>query len=48
MMEGMERWGILLVMILVVVGTSLIGGIMQGAMSGILEGFDWVARLFGR
>ncbi len=47
-MEGMERWGILLVMILVVVGTSLIGGIMQGAMSGILEGFDWVARLFGR
>lgn len=46
-MEGMERWGILLVMVLVVVASSLIGGIMQGAIGAILAGFDAIVGIFG-
>ncbi len=46
-MEKMEHWGIILVMILVVFVPGLVSMIMSGAMNWILQGFEWVARLFG-
>lgn len=42
LMEGMERWGIIVVMVLVVVATPLISTIMSGAMDGILTAFYWL------
>ncbi len=38
-MAGMERWGIIVVLILVVVFPGVISGIMTGAMSGIIQAF---------
>lgn len=38
-MAGMERWGIIVVLILVVVFPSVISGIMTGAMNGIIQAF---------
>lgn len=42
LMERMERWGIIVVMVLVVVATPLISTIMSGAMDGILTAFYWL------
>ena len=41
-MEWMEQFGIWIVMILVVVGGSVFGQIMSGAMNGILSFFYWI------
>jgi len=41
-MAGMERWGIILVLVLVVVFPGVISGVMTGAMNGILEAFYWI------
>lgn len=38
-MACMERWGIIVVLILVVVFPSVISGIMTGAMNGIIQAF---------
>ena len=38
-MEGMERWGIWIVMMLVVLAPSVVSTLMSGAMTGILNGF---------
>ena len=42
-MEGMERWGIIVVMMIVVFAPGLISLIMNGAIDGILVGFSWLA-----
>ena len=44
--EGMERWGIWVVMILVVAAPSVVSTLMSGAMTGILEGFYWIVGWF--
>lgn len=41
-MEGMERWGIILVMILVIMVPGWLSMIMGGAMNGILDFFYWI------
>lgn len=41
-MEWMEQFGVWIVMILVVLGGSLLGQIMSGAMNGILRFFYWI------
>lgn len=41
-MEGMERWGIILVMILVILVPGWLSMIMGGAMNGILDFFYWI------
>lgn len=38
-MQGMERWGIILVMLLVVLAPGFISTLMGGAMNGILQAF---------
>ena len=45
-MEGMERWGIWVVMILVVAVPSVVSTLMSGAMMGILDGFYWIVSWF--
>lgn len=45
-MEGMERWGIWVVMILVVAAPSVVSTLMSGAMMGILDGFYWIVNWF--
>ncbi len=45
-MEGMEKWGIVVVMILVIVFPSVIGGIMSAGVDGVLKAFGWLAGLF--
>lgn len=45
-MEGMEKWGIVLVMLLVILAPNVIGVILGGATSGILTAFSWVVGLF--
>lgn len=45
-MEGMERWGIWVVMILVVAAPSVVSTLMSGAMMGILDGFYWIVGWF--
>lgn len=45
-MEGMERWGIWAVMILVVAVPSVVSTLMSGAMMGILDGFYWIVNWF--
>ena len=45
-MEGMERWGIWVVMILVVAAPSVVSTLMSGAMMGILDGFYWIVSWF--
>lgn len=41
-MDGMERYGIIVVMVVVVLFPSLLSGIMGGAVNGILEAFSWL------
>ncbi len=41
-MTQMERWGILVVMFLVVLAPGVISAIMGGAINGILEVFYWI------
>lgn len=41
-MAQMERWGILVVMLLVVLAPGVISAIMGGAINGILEVFYWI------
>ena len=45
-MEGMERWGIRIVMMLVVLAPSVVSTLMSGAMTGILNGFYWLVSWF--
>ena len=45
-MEGMERWGIWIVMMLVVLAPSVVSTLMSGAMTGILNGFYWLVSWF--
>ena len=42
LMEVMERWGIIIVMVVVVVFPGVISTIMTGAMAGILDAFYWI------
>ncbi len=41
-MEGMERWGIVVVMLLVILAPSLLSGLMSGAVDAILSAFAWL------
>lgn len=41
-MEGMEKWGILVVLVLVMVFGTMLGNFMYGAMDGILSVFQWL------
>lgn len=45
-MEQMERWGIVVVMVLVVLFPQILSQIMGGAMEGILMLFSWVIGWF--
>ena len=45
-MEGRERWGIWIVMMLVVLVPSVVSTLMSGAMTGILNGFYWLVSWF--
>ncbi len=45
-MDGMERWGIIVVMLVVIVFPSFLSMVMGGAVSGILSGFSWITHLF--
>lgn len=45
-MDGMERWGIIVVMLVVIVFPSFLSVVMGGAVSGILSGFSWSTHLF--
>lgn len=42
MMEKVERFGIVLVYVLIVVGGGVYSAIMTGAITGVLEGFYWI------
>lgn len=46
-MEGMERWGIWLVMILVVAVPGVVSTLMTGAMTGLLNAFSWMVGFGG-
>lgn len=41
-MEGMERWGLVIVMVLVIFMPGLLSGIMNGAIDGIFTAFQWI------
>ena len=41
-MQAMEKWGIVIVMIIVVVFSGVIGTILSGATAGILTAFGWL------
>lgn len=41
-MEKMEGWGIVIVMILVIAFSGVISTVISGAMSGVLKGFAWL------
>ena len=41
-MEGLEKWGIMIVLILVVVFSPVISAIMSGAIGGIWDMFCWI------
>lgn len=41
-MEGMERWGLVVVLVLVIVFPGVLSAILGGAMQGILTGFLWL------
>lgn len=45
-MERMERWGIWIVMMLVVLAPSVVSTLMSGVMTGILNGFYWLVSWF--
>jgi len=40
--EGMERWGLVVVMLLVIVVPNVIGVVLNGATTGILTAFGWL------
>lgn len=40
--EGMERWGLVVVMLLVIVVPNVIGVVLGGATTGILTAFGWL------
>ena len=44
-MEGMERYGIIVVFVLVMVFGSVLTGVMSGAMRGILQLFEWIVGI---
>lgn len=41
-MKGVERWGIMVILILVVVFSPVVSAIMSGAINGIWEMFFWI------
>ncbi len=41
-MDGMERWGIVIVMLIVILAPTFISNLLGSAMSGILTGFGWL------
>lgn len=41
-MKGMERWGIMVILILVVIFSSAVSAIMSGAINGIWQAFFWL------
>lgn len=41
-MQGMERYGMVIVLILVLLASGLISNLMVGAMNGILQAFYWL------
>lgn len=41
-MEKMEGWGIIVVMMIVILAPGVISAIMTGAMEGIIDGFYWI------
>lgn len=45
-MSGMEKWGLVVVMLVVVFLPNVIGVILNGATSGILTAFGWLVGLF--
>lgn len=45
-MDRMEKWGIVVVMLLVIFVPSVISSILGGAMEGILTGFGWLVGLY--
>lgn len=44
-MKGMERWGIMIVLILVVVFSPVVSAIMSGAINGIWDVFCWIVGM---
>lgn len=44
-MSRMERWGIVVVMLLVILLPSLVNSLMLGAMQGILDFFFWIVGM---
>lgn len=44
-MEQIERYGVFLVFAIVMLGSSVIGGIMMTGVNGVLDAFMWVFRL---
>ncbi len=45
-MEGMERWGIMIVLLIVILAPGVVGNLMSGVTNGILAVFEWFVRLF--
>lgn len=45
-MSGMEKWGLVVVMLVVVFLPNVIGVILNGATTGILTAFGWLVGLF--
>ncbi len=41
-MEGMERWGLIVVLLLVIVFPGVLSAILGGAMQGVLTAFSWL------
>ncbi len=44
-MRGMERWGIMIILILVVVFSPVVSAIMNGAINGIWDAFFWIVEV---
>ena len=44
-MSRMERWGIVVVMLLVILLPSVVNSLMLGAMQGILDFFFWIVGM---
>ncbi len=45
-MKGMEKWGLVVVMLLVVFLPNVVGVILNGVTSGILTAFGWLVGVF--
>lgn len=41
-MEGMERWGIVIVLLIVMLVPTFLSGLMNGALEAILNAFYWI------